>query len=217
MVTLTVAGTAQHFHPAERGTVRLEIRRESRSRSAVLAEVVSLHATVRDQARSEQQSGAATWWSADQVSVSTVRRFLKDSDVAEVFHVAAASARVKYRDFDALGRWVSSVSELPGVVISGVEWALTADHRAALEREVRVAAVKDAQERASAYASALGLSEVRVLTLFEPGLRPNTANSGGGHGAMSRMAAFSSQEEPLALKPEDIEVSASISADFEAL
>lgn len=217
MVTLTVAGTAQHFHPAERGTVRLEIRRESRSRSAVLAEVVSLHATVRDQARSEQQSRAATWWSADQVSVSTVRRFLKDSDVAELFHVAAASVRVKYRDFDALGRWVSSVSELPGVVVSGVEWALTADRRAALEREVRVAAVRDAQERAAAYASALGLGQVRVLAVFEPGLRPNTAGSGGGYGAMSRMAAFGSQEEPLALKPEDIEVSASISADFEAL
>ncbi|OOB90927.1 hypothetical protein B0T42_08695 [Rathayibacter sp. VKM Ac-2630] len=140
MVTLTVAGTAQHFHPAERGTVRLEIRRESRSRSAVLAEVSSLHATVRDQARAEQQSGAATWWSADQVSVSTVRRFLKDSDVAEVFHVAAASVRVKYRDFDALGRWVSTVSGLPGVVVAGVEWDLTAARRASVERDVRVAA-----------------------------------------------------------------------------
>lgn len=217
MVTLTVAGTAQHFHPAERGTVRLEIRRESRSRSAVLAEVSSLHATVRDQARAEQQSGAATWWSADQVSVSTVRRFLKDSDVAEVFHIAAASVRVKYRDFDALGRWVSSVSGLPGVVVSGVDWDLTAARRASVEREVRVAAVRDAQERAAAYASALGLGQPRVLTLFEPGLRPHTSGQGGGYGTMSRAAAFASHEEPLALKPEDIEIAASISADFDAL
>lgn len=214
MVTITVAGIAQHFHPAERGTVRLEIRRESRSRSQALAEVTALHARVREEARAEQASGAATWWSADQVSVSTVHRYLKDSDVSEPFHVAAASVRVKYRDFDALGRWVASVSEVPGIVVAGVDWDVTAARRASAEREVRVAAVRDARERAAAYASALGLDEPRVLTLFEPGLRPHTRIEGGS-AVMSRAMAFKGQEE-LALKPEDIEVSASVSADFEA-
>ncbi|MWV58012.1 SIMPL domain-containing protein [Rathayibacter sp. VKM Ac-2754] len=216
MATITVAGTAQHFLPAERGTVRLEIRRESRSRSQALSEVTSVHTRVREEAVAEQASGVATWWSADQVSVSTVRRYLKDSDVTQLFHVAAASVRVKYRDFEALGRWVASVSELPGVVVSGVDWDVTAAHRATAEREVRIAAVRDARERAAAYASALGFDEVRVLTLFEPGLRPHTRIEGGS-ALMSRAAKFGGQEEALALKPEDIEVSASVSADFEAL
>ncbi|WP_164874484.1 SIMPL domain-containing protein [Rathayibacter festucae] len=214
MVTITVAGIAQHFHPAERGTVRLEIRRESRSRSQALNEVTALHARVREEAGAEQASGAATWWSADQVSVSTIQRYLKDSDVTEPFHVAAASVRVKYRDFDALGRWVASVSEAPGITVAGVDWDVTAARRASAEREVRVAAVRDARERAAAYASALGLGEPRVLTLFEPGLRPHTRIEGGS-AVMSRAMAFKGQEE-LALKPEDIEVSASVSADFEA-
>ncbi|WKK71275.1 hypothetical protein Q0F99_17685 [Rathayibacter oskolensis] len=93
MTTITVAGNAQHFLPAERGTVRPEIRRESRSRSQALSEVTSVHARVREEAVAEQAAGVATWWSADQVSVSTVHRYLKDSDVAELFHVAAASVR----------------------------------------------------------------------------------------------------------------------------
>lgn len=215
MVTITVAGTAQHFHPAERGTVRLELRRESRSRTQALSEVTSLHTRVREEARAEQASGAATWWSADQVSVSTVHRYLKDSDVAELLHVAAAAVRVKYQDFAALGRWVGSISELSGVVVSGVDWDVTASRRASIEREVRIAAVRDARERAVAYASALGLSEVRVLTLFEPGLRPHTRIESGS-ALMSRAAKFGGQEE-LALKPEDIEVSAAVSADFEAV
>lgn len=215
MVTITVAGSAQHFLPAERGTVRLEVRRESRSRPQALSEVTSLHARLREEARAQQDSGSATWWSADQVSVSTVRRYLKDSDVTELFHIASASVRVKYRDFDALGRWVASISELPGVVVSGVDWDVTAARRASAEREVRVAAVRDARERAAAYASALGLGDVRVLTLFEPGLRPHTRIEGGA-ALMSRAAAFGGAEE-LALKPEDIQVSASVSADFEAV
>ncbi|OOB90926.1 hypothetical protein B0T42_08690 [Rathayibacter sp. VKM Ac-2630] len=92
------------------------------------------------------------------------------------------------------------------------------DGRPAGERGARRArgGVRDAQERAAAYASALGLGQPRVLTLFEPGLRPHTSGAGGGYGTMSRAAAFGSQEEPLALKPEDIEIAASISADFEA-
>lgn len=215
MVTITVAGSAEHFLPAERGTVRLEIRRESRSRTQALSEVTSLHSRIREEARAEQDSGAATWWSADQVFVSTVRRYLKDSDVTELLHVAAASVRVKYRDFDALGRWVGSISETPGIVVSGVDWDVTAARRASAEKEVRVAAVRDARERAAAYASALGLGEVRVLTLFEPGLRPH-ASIEGGVALMSRAAAFGGAEE-LALKPEDIRVSASVSADFEAV
>jgi uncharacterized protein YggE len=216
MVTITVAGVAQHFHPAERGTVRLEIRRESRSRSQALSEVTSLHARIREEAAGEQASGAATWWSADQISVSTVHRYLKDSDVAQLFHVAVAGVRVKYRDFAALGRWVGSVSEVPGIQVSGVDWDVTAARRAGIERDVRVAAVHDARERAQAYAAALGLSEIRVLTLFEPGLRPHTRIEGGS-ALMSRAAKFASPEEALVLKPEDIEVSASVSADFDAV
>lgn len=216
MVTITVAGTAQHFHPAERGTVRLEIRRESLSRAESLAEVTSLHARVRGEAAAEQASGVATWWSSDQISVSTVRRYLKDSDVTQLFHVAAASVRVKYRDFAALGHWVGSISEVPGIQVSGVDWDVTAVRRASIERDVRVAAVRDARERAEAYAAALGFSDVRVLTLFEPGLRPHTRVEGSS-AMMSRAAVFSASEEPLALKPEDIAVTASVSADFEAL
>ncbi|KZX22794.1 SIMPL domain-containing protein [Rathayibacter tanaceti] len=179
MGAIAVAGLAQHFHPAERGTVRLEIRRESRSRPQALSEVSVLHARMREEAAAERASGVATWWSADQVSVSMVRRFLKDSDVAQLFPVAAAGVRVKYRDVAALGQWVGSIAEVPGVQVSGVDWDVTAARRASIERDVRMAAVRDARERAEAYAAALGRPDVRLLALFEPGLRPNTRIEGG--------------------------------------
>jgi uncharacterized protein YggE len=181
--------------------------------------VADLHARLSADAERHVGAGAATRWTADHLYVSTVQRYLKDSDVSEPFQVAAAGVAVRFSDFAALSAWVTEVGSADGVVVDGVEWELTDARRKEVETEVRAEAVRDAQERAAAYAAALGLSAVTVGALFEPGLRPH-GQPGFDAGApkYARMAAadFGGGGPVVSMRPEQIEVTATITADFTA-
>lgn len=219
MVTITVAGTARRLLPAERGTVHLRATREARRSADVVPVVAELHARLSADAERHVTSGAATRWAADHLYVSTVQRYVRDSDVSETFQVAAAGVTVRFSDFGALSEWVTDVGTVDGVVVDGVEWELTESHRREVEREVRAEAVRDAQDRAAVYAAALGLTEVGVAAVYEPGLRPHEQQGfdGGPIRYAARMAAADSAGGPaVSLRPERIEVSATISADFAA-
>ncbi|SEF15437.1 SIMPL domain-containing protein [Jiangella alba] len=218
MVTITVAGTAHRLVPAERGTVHLRATREARRSADVVPFVADLHARLSADAERYVTAGAATRWSADQVYVSTVQRYRRDSDVAETFQVAAAGVAVRFSDFAALSTWVTDAGAVDGVVVDGVDWELTDDHRREIEREVRAEAVRDAQERAATYAAALGLAKADVTALYEPGLRSH--DQPGFEGArvvqFGHAASADHGGPSVSLRPERIEVSVTISADFTA-
>ncbi|TDD70245.1 SIMPL domain-containing protein [Jiangella aurantiaca] len=219
MVTITVAGTAQRFLPAERGTVHLRAAREARRSADVVPLVAELHARLSADAERHVTAGAATRWSADQLYVSTVQRYVRDSDVSETFQVAAAGVAVRFSDFGALSAWVTEVGTIDGVVVDGVEWELTEAHRREVEREVRAEAVRDAQDRAAVYAAALGLSGVTVTALYEPGLRRHEQGfEGGGVVRFARPASvdLSGGGPVVSMRPEQIEVTATVTADFTA-
>ncbi|SDT67534.1 SIMPL domain-containing protein [Jiangella sp. DSM 45060] len=218
MVTITVAGTAHRLVPAERGTVRLRATREARRSADVVPFVADLHARLAADAERYVTAGAATRWSADQVYVSTVQRYRRDSDVAETFQVAAAGVAVRFSDFAALSTWVTDAGAVDGVVVDGVDWELTDDHRREIEREVRAEAVRDAQERAATYAAALGLDVSSVDAVYEPGLRPHDqlGLEGASVVQFGHRASADHGGPTVSLRPERIEVSARISADFTA-
>lgn len=215
MVRIAVNGSARRFLPAERGTVRVGISLEHDDRESVVREVAVLHERLVADAKSHVHSGAATWWGSDQVWVRPERRYLKDSETYRYVQVASAEVRVKFQDFTALSDWVEQVGGLIGVSVHGIQWAATEEHRAQAEREVRVEAVRDAQDRAQAYASAIGGTEVTLDALWEPGLRP----SGGGgdeglYAAPPMYARVAADAAPMELRPDDLQVSASVTADF---
>ncbi|SDU35796.1 SIMPL domain-containing protein [Jiangella alkaliphila] len=217
MVTITVAGSAHRFLPAERGTVHVRAVREARRSADVVPVVADLHARLSADAQRHVTAGAATRWSADQLYVSTVQRYRRDSDVSETFQVAAAGVAVRFADFGVLSTWVSEVGAADGVVVDGVEWELTEQRRREVEREVRAEAVRDAQDRAAVYADALGLSGVTIAALYEPGLRPHTQPGFEGRVVQyGRMAAADSAGggQVISMRPERIEVSATVTADF---
>ncbi|WP_116947711.1 SIMPL domain-containing protein [Jiangella endophytica] len=218
MVTITVAGTAQRPLPAERGTVHLRATREARRSADVIPFVVDLHARLSADAERYVTAGAATRWSADQLYVSTVQRYRRDSDVSETFQVAAAGVAVRFADFVALSTWVTDVGAVDGVVVDGVEWELTEARRREVEREVRAEAVRDAQDRAAGYATTLGFATVEVEALYEPGLRPHEQPGWEGRGPFKivQMGAADHGGPSVSLRPERIVVSATISADFTA-
>jgi uncharacterized protein len=218
MVTITVAGTAQRFLPAERGTVHLRATAEARRSSDVVPVVSDLHARLSADAERHVAAGAATRWTADHLYVSTVQRYLKNSDVSEPFQVAAAGVAVRFSDFAALSAWVTEVGTVDGVVVDGVEWELTEARRREVETEVRAEAVRDAQERADVYAAELGYGTATATALFEPGLRPHAQ-----HGfELSRgykvvpMAADAGGGAVISMRPQQIEITATVTVDYTA-
>jgi uncharacterized protein len=153
------------------------------------------------------------------VRVSPYKEYKKNSDVTVIRYRADASVEVKFRDFAALSAWVTDIGEQDGITIVGITWALTESLRTDLERRARIDAVRDAEKKASDYARAFGagaptLVAPTLVALWEPGLRPSEESSVGGSPMSARMAASTSGGGTVELKPEDIAVSASITADY---
>jgi uncharacterized protein len=216
-VSIAVSGTASVHRPAERGTVRLAARFEGQSRQGVVSSTAELMVELQAAAKRFVTAGAATWWGADTVFASSFKRYIKNSDVTQTVQYAAAGITVKFGDFAALAGWVSEVSAKPGVTVSGIDWTITDVVRTEVQKQVRIEAVRRAQEKAAAYASALGAAAPPVLVaIYEEGLRPDVAGGGAmlAAGGVRALRAASASGESFEFKPGDIEVSASITADF---
>jgi uncharacterized protein YggE len=214
MVQIAVHGSASRFLPAERGTLEVAIALEHDDRVIAVQQVAGLHERFVADAKSFVHAGVATWWGSDQVRARSERRYLKDSEAYRTVQVASAEVRVMFRDFQALSDWFEHAGAVPGVTIDGVDWTLTEQRRDQVQRDVRVQAVADAVQRAEAYAGAIGGTGVTLTALWEPGLRPNAG--GGDDGAMylTRSMAVAGGHSTVELRPDDIEISAAVTADF---
>jgi hypothetical protein len=214
---ITVRGSFATFERPERGTVHATIayegpvmepvyERVARDLDAVKASIALLD---------DADNGAVTWWSADQLRTWSNRPWHKDGKQLPLVHHASVRLEVKFRDFSALSRWVGEhVANTEGFRIAHVEWALTAKHRDAVEKEVRTRAVRDAVTRAQAYADALGLGEVAPAAIADAGML-DTRPQSGPPAAYLRAAAVGGAPD-VELVPEHIEVSAEVDARFVA-
>ncbi|HWK91740.1 MAG TPA: SIMPL domain-containing protein [Luteimicrobium sp.] len=220
MPQIAVEGRAVRFQRAERGTLTVVVSFSGEAREPVLERARRTHARLVDEAKAHTDAGTATWWGADGVAAWAYHEWIKPQphlDSQKVLRFRATSrVRVKFRDFSVLSTWASAVAERTGVSIDGVEWALTDATRIALTQEVRRSAALDARARAAEYATALGLGEVRLVTLYEAGLRPDVGSRPGPTTVSTRGAsASSSNGSGFELRPDDIEVTAAVTADYE--
>lgn len=217
---LTVRGSFAAFQQPERGTVNASIAfqgaamesvydRVARDLESVKASVVPLL---------DDERGPVTWWSAEQLRTWTTRPFNQDGLQLPQVHHASVGVQVKFRDFQALSRWVGEhVAGTEGFRLSHVEWALTVSRRDELAREVRTKAVQDAVTRAQQYADALGLGTVVPVALADAGMLSASGPPSAGPAAaqLRGMAMAGAAGSPdVGLVPEDIEVSATVDARF---
>jgi uncharacterized protein len=221
MTTIAVTGSAEQRHPAERGTVRLSVGAQARSSAAAVAATTKLHRLVIAEIKNFVTSGAATSWSADRVVSYSAESFGGSGDTAQDglavrTHAASAVVEVTFADFGALGDWIATVAERDGVSIESVDWTLTDATLADRTLAVRAQAVTDAHARAEAYAAAAGLTLGGLIAIFEPGLRPNTPGSANDSAVFARSMTTTSSGRSFELRPSDITISASITADYEA-
>jgi len=223
VAVIAVTGSVTHRYRAERGLLRLAVELEGDDRSSVVDDAVAVHNRVTEQATTLRRQGAATWWTARSVSVGPVTEpvAIDGTRASSVRYRTRSTIEVRFQDFTALADWVGELAHVEGVTIEGVEWSLGHARRAEVEQDARLAAVADAVARASDYADALGLGAPELQAVYEPGLRPGEGGAGGVPFMASRsMMAGSSVDASgsvvFDLQPDDIEITATISADFTA-
>lgn len=218
---ITVQGEYSAWYPAERATVSASVHAYGARRDAVFTRAVTASDTIRNliEAVYDKQSGPVTWWSSDSVRVWSERPWNNEGkQLAPVFH-AAVDFSAKFKDFEALSRWVESAAEVSDVSVGSIVWDLTETTRTSATTEVRSRAVKDAIAKATVFAQSIGLGKVTATALSDPGMLgdPGAGTSPAPMFAARGMmkASYDGGGSPqLALKPEEIAVSSVVDARF---
>ncbi|HTW17774.1 MAG TPA: SIMPL domain-containing protein [Nocardioides sp.] len=214
---ITVQGSYDAFHPAERATVTVAVGFEGADRGQVVTRTTSgtaaLVAGIAD--RHHPEAGPVTWHATDRLRVWSTRPFHDKGEQRPLVHHAQTKTRAKFRDFEDLARWVEAAAGHPGVSVSGIEWALTEQTKRNVVEGVRARAVEEARRKAQVYADALGLGPVRCVALADPGMLGDHSSAQGGITAAAYSRAGQAEEPGgLSFTPEDIAVSATVDARF---
>ena len=221
---ITVQGEYSAWYPAERATASASVHADGPKRDAVFARAVEASDALRNLIESlyDKEAGPVTWWSSESVRVWSERPWNNEGkQLAPVFH-AAVDFSAKFKDFEALARWVESAAGIDAVTVGSITWDLTDATRTSATVEVRSRAVKDAVAKASVYAQSIGLGSVTAIALADPGMLGDP--SGGAvpappmfaRGAMKAQFDSSDGGAQLALKPEEIAVASVVDARFTA-
>lgn len=216
-VIVTVRGEHEQRVAPEEGTARLTLRVEASTRGAVVEQIAQLAMPIRDDLTKRQDDDGLKEWNSQRVSVWAERPWNNEGKRLPLVHHATVEVRATFTDFAALSWWLSDVAETEGVQVDTVEWALTPETARTTEAGVAAEAVRVAVERATAYASALGLASVAPLEVADVGLltpeRPPP-----GPAPMLRAMAFASDAgsggPAVELQPQDIVVKAAVEARF---
>lgn len=213
---ITVRGSHTSHRSPERATVRLRVGLEGASAQQVFQGVADASAAVSASLAPlhDPEAGPVTWWSSDQARTWARRPWNQDGKQLPIVHHAQTGFEAKFKEFAALGRWVSAVVGITGVSVQGIDWALTEAHRVELAAQARTAAVRDAAARAQSYADALELGRVAVVAIADAGMLGEGLhpNSGASDWMSTRGSAGGGTE--LDFTPQDIAVSAAVDARF---
>jgi uncharacterized protein YggE len=218
--TISVQGNHSAWYPAERATVTIAVSFDGPSRQPVFraasASLDAVRATV--DGLHDASTGPITWWSANSVRVWSQRPWNNQGKQLEPVHTAAFELTAKFKDFEALASWIEAVVAIPGTNVRSIDWTLTEARQTSVLTEARSRAVKDAVSKATVYAQSIGLGSVTATAIADPGMLGDGASVAeqgfGKFGGMTRGQHQVGDGAPLALKPEDIEVTASVDARF---
>ncbi len=216
-VVITVRGENQVLVAAEIGVAQVAVRFDGATRAEVVEQAQRLAAEIQQELIAAETSGAITKWSSERLSVWADRPWNDKGEQLPLVHHASIQSVSEWKDFSALSEWISRASEREGVAVDGVNWKLTRETERATENAVAQGAIQVAIDRASAYATALGLANVQAQQIADVGMLSNQSNMK----APMMMARGASADRlggapSFALEPEEIEVSATVEARFVA-
>ena len=215
-VTVTVRGEHEARIAPERATIRLSVRAEGADRSAVVEGVMILAEPVRDSVTERAEAGTVVEWTSKRLSVRAERPWNSEGKRLAPVYYASIDFTATFIEASELSIWVSDVSPWEGVEVGWVDWHLTTETRARVEREVAAQAVGVAVTRAEAYAGALGLESVTPVEIADVGLISSGQPAPGAPMMKARGGvAFAADSAPaMEYEPEEIVISATVEARF---
>lgn len=216
---ITVLGTHRVSLKPERATLFLTAGFEGDNPEPVLEAASGLVARLTGEIRAlrDAQPSPVTWHAVLPIRTRTWRPYNNQGKTVPPRHAASAELQVKFRDFDALARFVAAIGGREGLTIGRVEWALTEITRERIQAAVLAEAVANARARALTIARAAGASDVVAVEIADPGLLRGETGGGGAPMpvAAARMAAAAgSPPDAVEVSPEDVETQASVHARF---
>lgn len=221
---ITVTGTGKVSLPPERATVHLSVGFETPNQQEALDRTTAtLHEVVRhiDYLKGMTPS-PTTWSSVGAIGTRSWRPFQTKGVTPPPMYAAKADVQVKFRDQGALAYFVDTWAGQPGVTVRYVEWALTEQVRLDSEADALGRAVAKATERARVIAKAGGFSDVRLVEVADPGLLSGMRTAQGGSSGVYAMSARSgapagsSEQGPVEITPEDIDIQSTVHGRFVA-
>lgn len=219
-VTITVRGEHEARIAPEEAVARLSVRAEGPERGAVVERIAALAAPLRDDLAGRKDAGGLTDWSSQRVSIWANRPWNAEGKQLALVHYASVEITATFTDFAALSWWLSDVAERDGVQVDEVAWRLTPATATSTEGDVAAQAVKVAVYRATAYASAIGLTTVTPIEIADLGLLTDASAGPSPAPKMMHAMAMSAMDSGGApavdMQPADIVVTAAVEARFVA-
>lgn len=217
-VIITVRGESQTRVAPERAIAHLTASVDGPERGAVVERIAALAGPVRDDLTARKEAGKIADWTSQRVSVWSDRPWNAEGRQLDLVHHASVELTATFTDVLALSDWLSGLAATEGLQVGTVEWDLTPESRARIEREVATDAVGVAVERAAAYAAAIGRSDVTPVQIADLGL----LGDGRPEAPSPRMFAKASLAMDAAgapvvdFRPDDIVITAAVEARFSA-
>ncbi len=219
-VTITVRGEHETRVLPEEAVAHLSVRAEGPERGAVVERIAALAAPLRDDLATRKDAGGLSDWSSQRVSVWANRPWNNEGKQLALVHYASVEITATFTDFAALSWWISDVAERDGVQVDNVTWRLTPATAKSMEADVAAQAVQVAVDRATAYASAIGLASLTPLEIADLGLLTDASPGPAPAPKMMRAVAMGAMDSggapAVELQPEDIVVTAAVEARFSA-
>ncbi|MET0446839.1 MAG: SIMPL domain-containing protein [Aeromicrobium sp.] len=210
---ITVRGSAEQHHPAERAIVSLAAAVEGHDKQKVFTDAVEIQEPLTAQLKDLVGLNAVATWSSDQVRVFSHRPWEGDGKRGVMVHVAKVHVRAEFTDFERLSGFLDHWSGVDGVEIGGVSWDVSAKNRRLYEAEVRKSAVDDAVAKAQSYANAVRRGKVVAAQIADPGMLSGPMETSGT--PFFKASSFGDASGPeLDLTPEEIVIRVEVDARF---
>ncbi len=213
-VTITVRGEYEARIAPERASIHVSVAAEGPERTGVVEQVMRLSEPLRSSITERQTVGSVADWTSTRLAMRAERPWNSEGKRLAPVYKATIDFTATFTEASELSLWVSEISSWDGVEIGWVNWHLTPETRARVEREVAASAVGVAVARAESYAAALHLSTVTPLEIADTGLISSDRRS-DPQPMMARGAAFAAESAPaMEYEPDEIVVSATVEARF---
>ena len=218
MMDITVAGTHKFATKPERATLNLSAGFESDAKDDAMRTTTALVDELHDRLTrlKAAEPSPITWFAVLPIRTRSWRPYHEKGKVVPMRYAAAASLRVKFRDFKALAQLAGELGGRAGVTLESVDWSLTEVTRTKVEAQVLAGAVKRARERAVVMAKAAGAADVVAVEIADPGLMRDVVSTGDGSYGGAAARGSNGESEDILLSPEDVVVSATVHARFRA-